>query len=85
MNFNLFPFLNNPTTLSALKSEFPSYRAAIEDIDPDIDIIQWWKNHEKDLANRASTFKAIILVQPSSAVASFHYFKVHLHTNRTIR
>ena len=43
-----FPFLNNPTTLSALKSEFHSYRAAVEDIDPDIDIFQWWKNHEKD-------------------------------------
>ena len=32
-------------------------------------LILWWKNHEKDLSNWASAFKAIILVQPSSAAA----------------
>ena len=41
-----FPFLNEPTILTNLKSELHVYVAAVEDISPDIDILQWWKNHQ---------------------------------------
>ena len=73
-----FPFLNNPTTLSALKSEFSSYRAraAVEDIDPDIDIFQWWENHEKDLPHWASVpLKLSYLCSLAQQLlnVSFHY------------
>ena len=63
------PFLNNPTSLTGLKAELSSYKAAVEDIDPEVDILQWWKSHEKELPNWSTALKNIILVQPSSAAA----------------
>ena len=34
-----FPPLN---TITALKTELPSYKAAVEDIDPFVDSLDWW-------------------------------------------
>ena len=64
-----FPFLNKPTILTNLKSELHVYVAAVEDISPDIDILQWWKNHQNDLPRWSAAFKSVILVQPSSAAS----------------
>lgn len=41
---------------------------AVEDLDPDIDIFEWWKRHdEQDLPYWSSALKDILLVKPSSA------------------
>ena len=40
------------------------YVAAVEDISPDIDVLQWWKNHQNDLPRWSAAF---ISVKPSSA------------------
>ena len=45
------------------------YVAAVEDISPDIDILQWWKNHQNDLPQWSAAFKSVILVQSSSAAS----------------
>ena len=54
-----FPFLNEPTILTNLKSELHVYVAAVEDISPDIDILQWWKNHQNDLPRWSAAFKSL--------------------------
>ena len=61
MYHNMTLYLHDEIQLESISS------TAVEDVDPDIDIFQWWKNHEEDLFNCASAFKAIILGQPSSA------------------
>ena len=45
------------------------YVAAVEDISPDIDVFQWWKNYQNDLPQWSAAFKSVILVQPSSAAS----------------
>ena len=45
------------------------YVAAVEDISPDIDVLQWWKNYQNDLPRWSPAFKSVILVQPSSAAS----------------
>lgn len=37
-----------------LKDELPSYLAAIDDISPEIDVTNWWKNRENELASWAA-------------------------------
>ena len=47
----------------------PTYLAATEDITPDIDIMNWWKRHEKEMPAWSEACKLVVLVQPSSAAA----------------
>ena len=63
-----FPFLHDEE-LSGLKEELPNYLAKASDIAPDIDPLEWWKHHEKELPKWASTLRKVLLVQPSSAGA----------------
>ena len=42
------------------------YVAAVEDISPDIDVLQWWKNHQNDLPRWSAAFMS---VKPSSATS----------------
>ena len=70
-----FPFLQDPALISNLKSELTTYVAAVEDIDPEIDVLQWWKNHREQLPQWSAVAKSILLVQPSSA-ASEHIFSL---------
>ena len=43
------------------------YVTAVEDLYPNIDIVEWWKRHEQDLPYWSSAFKNVLLVQSSSA------------------
>ena len=69
-SFAAFPFLNSEA-INSLKSELPEYLAAAEDVSDEVDVIKWWKSHEKNgwLPNWTRTCKMILLVQPSSAAA----------------
>ena len=62
-----FPSLS-PHTVNGLKAELPSYKAAVEDVEPSIDTHGWWQRHE-ELPHWCSVFKLVLLVQPSSAAA----------------
>ena len=35
--------------VAGLKEELPSYKAAVNDIDPSVDAQDWWKRHEQEL------------------------------------
>ena len=52
--------------LTNLKSELHVYVAAVEDISSDIEVLQWWKNHQNDLPWWSA---ALISVKPSSAAS----------------
>ena len=61
-----FPFLDN-ITVDNLKSELPYYMAAAGGVATTIDVLEWWKGHERELPHWSAAFKLIALVQPSSA------------------
>ena len=63
------PSLNNPTVLANIKSDLPAYVSAVEDIDKDIDVLQWWRKQEKDLPHWSMALNTALLVQPSSAAS----------------
>ena len=63
------PFLNSQPTIDGLKSEIPTYMAAIEDVSTDINPVAWWKRHAMELPKWANAFRLVLLVQPSSAAA----------------
>ena len=60
-----FPFVND-TTLSALKSEFPNYVAASEDVSSDLSPLEFWKAHADKLPSWSETAKKVLLLQPSA-------------------
>ena len=64
-----FSFLNSKTVLDGLKEELPSYLAKVTDIDPSIDILQWWNQNESALPCWAAAARKVLLVQPSSAAS----------------
>jgi len=43
------------------------YKAAAEDVSPEIKVADWWKNHETEIPAWAQAYKLILLVQSSSA------------------
>ena len=55
--------------IEGLKSELPNYQAAVEDVSPQIDPLEWWKHHSADLPKWASAAGRVALIQPSSAAA----------------
>ena len=63
-----FPCLS-AQTVSDLKAELPSYKAAVDDVDPSVDAYDWWQRHEQELPYWCTAFKLVLLVQPSSASA----------------
>ena len=68
-----FPFLNSQAILDGLIGELSSYLSKVSDIDPNIDIIHWWKQNESTLLCWAAAVRKVLLVQPSS-VASERVF-----------
>jgi len=64
-----FSFLDSQTIVDSLKTELPAYIAAAAGVSTEIDPISCWKNHATELPNWATAFRAVILVQPSSAAA----------------
>ena len=52
-----FPLLNKP------QAELHKYVTAVEDLDPNVNILEWWKRHEQDLPYWASALKDVSQVQ----------------------
>ena len=63
-----FPSLSVQTA-DGLKADLPSYKAAVDDVDPSVDAQDWWERHTEDLPHWSTAFKLVLLVQPSSAAA----------------
>lgn len=65
---NSFQFLQN--SVPDLKAELATYMAKAEGIsDMTIDVIEWWKGHEKELPAWAAATKMVMVVQPTSGAA----------------
>ena len=63
-----FPFFDQ-SKLQDLKTELPHYLAAVEDISPTYDPMEFWKTHELSLHSWAEAAQKVLLVQPSSAAS----------------
>ena len=55
--------------LQSWKAQLPTYLAKAADVDPFIDLLEWWKQHASSLPNWASAPCKVFLVQPSSATS----------------
>ena len=64
-NLAAFPFLQEQFLLNGLKTELAAYLAASTGVAPDIDLLQWWKDHQEHLPNWLSAMPKFVLVQPS--------------------
>jgi hypothetical protein len=67
-----FPFLVDE--IDHLKAELPAYLALAADVNADVNILEWWKNHSSPgsdycLPHWSSAVQKVLLVQPSSAAA----------------
>ena len=67
-SLSAFPFFDQ-SSLDDLKVELPSYLAAVEDISPTYDPLEFWKTHELSLNCWARAARKVLLVQPSSAAS----------------
>ena len=66
-----FPFLNDD---NQLKAELPAYLALAADVNADVNVMDWWKNHSNPesggyVPHWSSAVQKVFLVQPSSATA----------------
>ena len=60
-----FPFLSN--SIPTLKDELPHYIAVSEDVNPEHDPLEFWKDHQDTLPAWAAAARQVLLVHPSSA------------------
>ena len=52
-----------------LQDELARYQALAEDIADDVNVLQWWSRHAREVPCWASACKQILLLQPSSAAS----------------
>lgn len=63
-----FPFLS-PCEIGNLKAELPQYLALAGDVNPQVDIVDWWHRKSSELPHWSAVASQLFLVQPSSAAA----------------
>ena len=61
--------------LGELKRELPLCMAKADGVSPELDKLEWWKNHQLELPNWSIACKTALLIQPSSAAAE-HIFSL---------
>ena len=66
----VLPFVVS-SELSNLKSELASYLAKASQVnaESDVKLLKWWETHASELPCWSSTFKKVLLIQPSSAAS----------------
>ena len=50
-SLSVVPFLNSPDTIAELMTELPTYLAKADAVDPQMDVLEWWKDNAEDLPN----------------------------------
>ena len=50
-SLSVVPFLNIPDSIAGLMTELPTYLAKADTIDPQMDVLVWWKDDAEDLPN----------------------------------
>ena len=64
----MIPFFKNKE-LEKVKGELPSYLAKAEDINDDVDPLEWWKPYATVLPHWSNAVKKVLAIRPPSAVA----------------
>ena len=68
-SLSVVPFLNDPGTINGLTTELPMYLAKADAVDPQMDVLEWWKLNAEDLPNWSSAARKVVLAQPASGAA----------------
>ena len=68
-SLSVVSFLNNPDIFAGLITELPTYLAKADTVDPQTDVLEWWKDNAEDLPNWSCAAKKVVLTQPSSGAA----------------
>ena len=63
-----FPFFNSGSVVS-LQGELPTYLSLSADVDANVDVLKWWKDHHEELPQWSLAALKVLLIQPSSAAA----------------
>ena len=63
-----FPSLS-AQTVNGLKAELTRFKAAVDDVDPSVDVHDWWQRHEQRLPHWSTAF--FILVKSAAAGSIF--------------
>ena len=77
-SLSVVSFLNNPDTIAGLTTELPTYLAKANTVDPQMDVLEWWKDNAEDLPNWSCAAKKVVLTQPSSGAAERVFFTFEL-------
>ena len=64
-----FPFFDANNVIQPLQGELAAYQALTGDVAAEINVLEWWSQHSKEIPSWASACKQILLLQPSSAAS----------------
>ena len=63
------PFFDADNVIQPLQRELAAYQALTDDVAREINVLEWWSQHSKEIPSWASACKQILLLQPSSAAS----------------
>lgn len=63
------PFFDANNVIQPLQGELAAYQALTDDVAAEINVLEWWSQHSKEILSWASACKQILLLQPSSAAS----------------
>ena len=63
------PFFDANSVIQPLQGELAAYQALTDDVAAEINVLEWWSQHSKEIPSWASACKQILLLQPSSAAS----------------
>lgn len=63
------PFFDADNVIQPLQGELAAYQALTDDVAAEINVLEWWSQHSKEIPSWASACKQILLLQPSSAAS----------------
>lgn len=55
--------------IQPLQGELAAYQALTDDVAAEINVLEWWSQHSKEIPSWASACNQILLLQPSSAAS----------------
>ena len=63
------PFFDADNVIQPLQGELAAYQALTDDVAAEINVLEWWSQHSKEIPSWASACKQILLLQPLSAAS----------------
>ena len=63
------PFFDADNVIQPLQRELAAYQALTDDVAGEINVLEWWSQHSKEVPSLANARKQILLLQPSTAAS----------------